>query len=353
MENDEKWMRLALQQAHQADYQTWQNPRVGAVIVKDQQLVSVGHTHQFGGFHAERDAISRAVPEQLAGATLYVTLEPCNHYGKQPPCTQLIVEAGIKRMVVAETDPHSIVRGKGIQYLRDHDIEVTTGVLADEASTINAHYNHYFHTHRPWITLKQAISLDGKVAFRQGKRTRITNDAVYHFVHRERAWFHGIMIGSQTAIIDNPLLTVHVKTTFPPVRIVIDRRGRLANHRHLKLLQTTLAKTWVFSSNRRLSHALSKTHAEVIILADCSIKQVIKECGRRGLQSLYVEGGPTLQQSLVDEDLVDEVITYVSPQFVGKQGVAGVQIPTTRMLATNVKLLDSNIRIEGKVTENV
>lgn len=354
MNGDEQWMRLAIEQAQQADYQTWQNPRVGAVVVKAQTVLAIGHTQQFGGPHAELDAISKLTAKQLADATLYVTLEPCNHYGKQPPCTQLIVESGIKRVVIAETDPHSLVTGKGIQYLRDHGIEVTTGVLTTQAMAVNPHYNYYFQTHQPWVTVKQAISLDGKVAAGVGARTAITNQRVSNLVHRERAWYHGILVGSETAIVDDPRLTVNVQTSFPPVRIIVDRRGRLADHLNLQLLHDSRAQTWVFSENPGLAKALGKTKAEVICLADCSIKRVVEECGRRGLQSLYVEGGPTIQQAFVDGNLVNEFITYLSPQFIGRQGVAAVQVPpTVKMVATDTKLLGNNVRIEGQVKQNV
>lgn len=354
MKNDESWMGLAVKQAQKADYQTWQNPRVGAVIVKNQKLLSVGHTQRFGEAHAERDAISKLTAEQLADATLYVTLEPCNHYGKQPPCTHLIVESGIKRVVIAETDPHSLVTGKGIQYLQDHGIEVVTGILTKQAMKVNPHYNYYFQTHRPWITIKQAISLDDKVAANRGERTTITNQNVYDYVHRERAWYHGILIGSETAIIDDPQLTVNVETAFLPIRIIVDRRGRLAEYPNLQLLQDSKARTWVFSENQNLIKALSKTKAEVIYLTDCSIEKVIKECGHRGLQSLYVEGGPTIQQALVNSNLVNEFITYLSPQFIGRQGVPAVQVPpTVEIEATNLKLLGDNVRIKGQVKQNV
>lgn len=354
MKNDEKWMNLAIKQAQKADYQTWQNPRVGAVIVKNQKLLSGGYTQRFGQAHAERDAISKLTAEQLANATLYVTLEPCNHYGKQPPCTHLIVKSGIKRVVIAETDPHSLVTGKGIRYLRDHEIEVTTGVLTEQAIEVNPHYNYYFRTHHPWVTVKQAISLDGKVAAGEGERTTITNHRVYDFVHQERAWYHGILIGSETAIVDNPRLIVNVETVFPPIRIIVDRRGRLAEHPNLQLLHDPHARTWVFSENQTLVDSLSKTRAEVIFLADCSIGKVIKECGRCGLQSLYIEGGPTIQRAVVDSNLVNEIITYLSPQFIGQQGVAGVQIPSTVVVVTsNIKLLGNNVRIDSQVKQNV
>lgn len=351
---DEKWMKRAIEEAHKADFQTWQNPRVGAAIVKENQLLAVGHTHRFGGVHAERDAISKLSPEQTLNSTLYVTLEPCNHFGKQPPCSDLIIEAGIKRVVIAETDPHSLVTGKGIRKLRDHGIEVVTGVLTKEAEEINPHYNFFFRHQRPWVTLKQAVSLDYKVSGGKNQRTQITNQEVFDYVHQERAWYHGIVIGSQTAIIDDPRLTVSVSTKFPPIRIVIDRRGRLADYPDLTLLQDKAAQTWVFTSDQSLEKKLAKTSAEVIYLADCSIKAVVEECGKRGLQSLYVEGGPTIHQAFLSTGLVNEAITYLAPRFLGKNGVDGFQAenPLTGR-KVDFKQLGDNLRISERIEENV
>lgn len=347
-------MRKALDAARKADYQTWQNPRVGAVVVKGLQLLSVGHTHRFGDIHAERDAISQLTPEQTHNATLYVTLEPCNHFGKQPPCTELIIKSGIKRIVIAETDPHSLVTGKGIQTLKSHGIEVVTGVLTSEAEKINPHYNFFFRHHRPWITLKQSTSLDYKVSGMQNQRTQITNQAVYDYVHQERAWYHGIVIGSQTAIIDDPQLTVSVPTAFPPVRIVIDRMGRLANYPHLKLLQDQSAPTRIFTSNNLLAEKLGSTSAQVIYLAECSIKAVVKKCYKQGLQSLYVEGGPTIHKAFLQTGLVNEMITYLAPRFLGESGVNAVQIDQTiSSERTKIKQLGDNLRISERIKYDV
>lgn len=354
MQNDEEMMRLAIKQAQLADWSTWQNPRVGAVVVKNSRVLATGHTHAFGDIHAERDAISKLSPEQLLNSTLYVTLEPCNHYGKQPPCADLIVASGINRVVIAETDPHALVTGKGIQKLRDHGIAVETGVLESEAVAVNPHYNFYFRHQRPWVTLKQALSLDGKVASAPGTRTAITNRLVYERVHQERAWFHGIVIGSQTAIVDDPLLTTTARTDFPPVRIILDRRGRLGQHRELRILHDRAAPTWVFTTNPALSTQLAATNAAVIYQAQPTIAAVVKECGRRGLQSLYVEGGPTIHRAVLDSGLVNELLTYLSPRLLGQQGVTGFQSArpiTPRAVA--IEQLGDNVRITERVDEDV
>lgn len=354
MQSDEKWMRLAIAQARRADYTTWQNPRVGAVIIKDNQLLATGYTHEFGGVHAERDAIEKLTADQLRSATLYVTLEPCSHYGKQPPCANLIIDSGIRRVVIAETDPHALVTGKGIQRLRDSGVAVVTGVLADQAAAVNPHYNFYFQKHRPWVTLKQAISRDDKVAAAPGERTTITNQAVYDRVHQERAWFHGIVIGSQTAIVDNPTLLTTAPTSFPPVRIVLDRRGRLAQHPALNLLQDGAASTWVFTSDPGLKERLADSNAEVIYQADADIPAVVAECGRRGLQALYVEGGPTVHRAFLKSGLVNELLTYQSARRIGEYGVAGAWYPRQNPgHETTVEHLDDNIRISERMVANV
>lgn len=346
MNTDQRLMELAINQARKAGPETWLNPRVGAVIVKDSHILATGHTHKYGGFHAERDAISKLSPEQLLNSTLYVTLEPCNHYGKQPPCSQLIIKSGIRRVVIAETDPHPLVTGKGIANLRAHGIDVQTGVLTDQARQLNPYYNFYFQHQRPWVTIKQAISLDGKVSAEPGQRTAITNQAVYDRVHRERADYQGIVIGSKTALVDNPRLLTTVETPFPPVRIILDRRGRLGRKPHLKLLTDGCAPTWIFTNNSALRKELQAAPAKVIVLKHCSIQAVISEVAKRGLQALYVEGGPTIQQAFLQAGTVDELITYVSPQFLGMAGVSGLQSPKQLTFAKpQIELLDDNVRI--------
>lgn len=350
MQVDEQWMRLAINQAAKADYTTWQNPRVGAVIEKDGRLLAAGYTHAFGGVYAERDAISKLPAKELQGASLYVTLEPCSHYGKQPPCADLIVSVGIRRVVIAATDPHALVTGKGIRRLQAGGVAVETGVLTQQAVAVNPHYHFYFRHHRPWVTLKQAISADGKVAAAPGERTAITNVAVYDRVHQERAWFHGIVVGSQTAIVDDPALLTTAKTSTPPVRIILDRRGRLAQHPTLRVLQDGAAPTWIFTSNPCLATQLAASKATVICREDSSIPAVVAECGRRGLQALYVEGGPTVHRAFLQSGLVNERLTYQGAPRLGKTGVPGAWCPQPDRAL--VEELGDNVRIsEGVMTD--
>lgn len=346
MATDEHYMRIAIAQAEKAGPETWLNPKVGAVIVKDDQVLAVGHTHRFGSIHAERDAISKLSPEELFGSTLYVTLEPCNHFGKQPPCSQLIVKSKIRRVVIAEKDPHPLVTDKGIRTLRQAGVEVVTDVLSKAARQVNLHYNFFFEHGRPWITIKQAISLDDKVSAGTGQRTAITNQAVYDRVHAERADYHGIVIGSQTALIDNPSLLTTVKSPFPPVRIVLDRRGRLGSHPDLKLLNDDQAPTWVFTANQDLPTRLSSKPVQTIVSQDCSIKQIVKLIAAKGLQGLYIEGGPTIEEAFLAADRCDELLTYLSPGLIGKGGVPGLQAPGKLSFGQpKIDVLNGNIRI--------
>ena len=216
----EYFMNLALLEANRGAKYTHTNPLVGAIIVKDNEIIARGSHLRFGCEHAEKNAISTCkTPEKLFNSTLYVTLEPCNHKGKQPPCTDAIVEMGISKVVVAQLDPNPIVSGKGIKYLQDNGIEVITGVLEKEAYNLNYAYNLFHSEKRPFVVLKQATSLDGKLAFTD-ERTQITGKEVYNFVRNERDNYQAILVGAKTMLIDNPKLTGANTSIFPPKRII-------------------------------------------------------------------------------------------------------------------------------------
>lgn len=351
--NDESFMQIAINKANKAGNETWKNPRVGAVVVKDGEILATGHTHQFGGVHAERDALNKLSLKQSAGATLYVTLEPCNHYGKQPPCTAAIISAGIRRVVIAEKDPHGLVTGKGIKHLQENGIAVITGVLEHEAVKLNPHYDFFYRHQRPWLTLKQAVSLDYRVTEKKGQRTAITGDLANKVVHAERANFQGIMIGSETAIIDNPRLLAIPKPQFMPIRIILDRRGRLINYPELFVLNDQQAPTWVFTENKAMVGQFQE-NVTVFYQEKWLLQAVMAELAEHGVQSVYVEGGPTLQRALLDQGLAEEVITYINPQLLGTSGVTGI-IPRQKIVFVDqrVKILDKDIRIAERKIKNV
>lgn len=349
MEKDNFYMNLALKEAKKGRYQTWKNPMVGAVIVKNNHILATGYHHHYGQNHAERDAISKLTPEQLFNSTLYVTLEPCNHYGKQPPCSDLIIKSRIKRVVIAQVDPNKLVTGKGIAKLKNAGIQVTTGVLADEASELNKFYSYFYQHDFPWVAVKEATSLDNKVAI-HGQRTPITNQAVYQQVHSERADYQAVMIGSTTAIIDNPILGTNIKSDYPPIRIIIDRRGRLLNHLHLNLLSDTNS-TWIFTQTEQMAeNCFNNPKIEVIHLETEKIQEVFNYLSKKGIQSVYVEGGPTLEKAIMNEIFVNEVIKYTAPIFLGDEGVTGL-VPNETVHLTNIKrtILGDNERIAGEL----
>ena len=348
MEKDEHFMQLALHEEQKGRHQTWKNPLVGAVIVKNDQVLATGYHHHYGKPHAERDAISKLTPEQLFNSTLYVTLEPCNHFGKQPPCSQLIVDSHIKRVVIAEVDPHKLVTGKGIATLKENGIEVTTGVLNAEVKKLNEHYNYFYKNDRPWITLKQATSLDCKVSAGLNQRTAITNQEVYEQVHRERADYQAIVIGSSTAIIDNPSLLTSASTDYPPIRIVLDRRGRLLEHLDLTLLNDD-NPTWIFTRNKSLANHNLNQNIQCFLTKNNDLSDLIAELSKKEIQSIYVEGGPTLEKSFLDNFFINEMITYISPDFIGANGVSGT-VPTSshHFDEVNIKQLGNNVRIDER-----
>lgn len=343
MNQDEKFMQLAINEAKKGRFHTWKNPQVGAVIVKNGQILATGYHHYYGGIHAERDVISKLTEEQLFNSTLYVTLEPCNHTGKQPPCSDLIVNSKIKRVVIAEIDPHSLVTGKGIKKLKNHQITVTSGVLAKEAENLNLHYNFYYQHGLPYITLKQAISLDYKASL-PNKRLQITSQASYDLVHQERADYQAIMIGSSTALIDNPTLLTSVKQEHPPIRIIIDRRGRL-DGKDLKIFSNQ-APTWIFTEKTFTNpHPLVR----IIKLKSASLKNILTYLGKKEVQSLYVEGGPQLLTSFSNEQLGQELITYLAPISLGKTAINASQMSNFNLSNITYQQLGQDIRIKGRI----
>ena len=348
MNHDQTMMQLAINAAKEGRFLTWQNPMVGAAVVKDGHVLALGHHVKYGAVHAERNAIEKLTPEQLFNATLYVTLEPCNHQGKQPPCSELIIHSKIKRVVIGQTDPHALVTGKGIARLKTAGIEVVTGVLADQAAALNPFYTYFFQHHQPWITLKQAISLDLKLSL-PGQRITLSSSAALKQVHFERANYQGILIGSETAIIDDPSLLTTVKSPFPPIRMIIDRRGRLRNHPNLKLLTDGFAPTRIFTQNNQLGNHQWPAHVKVISLADGQLSSVIDYLTDQGIQSLYVEGGRRLHQAFCDAGLGNELITYLAPVTLGANGVPAYQPKAGQLIKPSYQFFGNTIRIQGGI----
>lgn len=318
---DNYYMSQAIAEAKKGFRQTYTNPLVGAVIVKDNHVIARGAHLQYGHEHAEKNAILHCqTPEELVDSTLYVTLEPCHHRGKQPPCTQAILAAGIKKVVVGQLDPNPLVAGKGLAFLKEEGIEVVTGVLEEEARDLNSHYNFYYENQRPYVVLKQAVSLDGKIAV-LGKRTALTDAETNRFVHDERDDYQSILVGADTVLIDNPRLLGAGANLYPIVRVILDEAGRVFERRDLQIFTDDSAPILIFSKHKVID---LPSHVKVIDLPEFSIANILRVLYDEKIQSVYVEGGAAVHDAFLNSGLWDEIISYVTPKLIGGNGKAAI-----------------------------
>lgn len=342
MTTDEKYMSRCIQLARNGFYGAAPNPMVGAVIVHDGKIIGEGYHVRCGRPHAEVNAI-RSVhnPELLKESTIYVSLEPCSHYGKTPPCADLIVEKGIPRVVVGCMDPFAKVAGRGIRKLQEAGIEVTVGVLETECLALNRRFIT-FHTHRrPYITLKWAESADG---FMDSLRTDYEREKPYAFstpytrmlVHRCRAEHQAILVGRQTALADNPSLNLRMWPGKSPLRLVIDRNGSLP--KHLALFNDG-AETRVYLDALSVHPLYGEQAGVTCVRLDFSrdiLPQILDDLYRLSVQSLLVEGGHRLLESFISAGLWDEIRVEQSPVFL-KEGVPSPSWPHGRIRTTEVE----------------
>lgn len=318
---DNYYMSQAIAEAKKGFRQTYTNPLVGAVIVKDNHVIARGAHLQYGHEHAEKNAILHCqTPEELVDSTLYVTLEPCHHRGKQPPCTQTILAAGIKKVVVGQLDPNPLVAGKGLVFLKEEGIEVVTGVLEEEARGLNSHYNFYYENQRPYMVLKQAVSLDGKIAV-LGKRTALTDAETNRFVHDERDDYQSILVGADTVLIDKPRLLGAGTSLYPIVRVILDEAGRVFERRDLQIFTDDSAPILIFSKHKVTD---LPSHVKVIDLPEFSIANILRVLYDEKIQSVYVEGGAAVHDAFLNSGLWDEIISYVTPKLIGGNGKAAI-----------------------------
>ena len=312
MEENEKYMRRCIQLAANGLCRTAPNPMVGAVVVCDGRIIGEGYHVRCGEAHAEVNAIrSVADPSLLRRSTLYVSLEPCSHYGKTPPCADLIIEKQIPRIVVGCLDPFPQVAGRGIRKLRDAGREVTVGVLEQECRRLLRRFITFHTLHRPYVTLKWAQSADGFIDIRRtgGVPARLSDDYTLMLVHKRRAEHSAILVGTRTALLDNPSLTVRRWYGPSPVRVTIDRRGTLPEDLHL--FDGTV-RTLVFTETPRPG----RPNVEYVP-ADFSrplLPQLLASLYERNLQSLLVEGGAATLQAFIDAGLWDEAFVETSPR---------------------------------------
>jgi diaminohydroxyphosphoribosylaminopyrimidine deaminase/5-amino-6-(5-phosphoribosylamino)uracil reductase len=338
MTSDTAYMRLAIEQAEKGMGRTSPNPCVGAVIVKDDQVLGCGYHRRAGTPHAEINAIADAVASQKAknacvGATIYVTLEPCNHTGRTPPCTQAVLAAGIKRVVIGMADPNPVASG-GADFLRSQGIEVRIHVLEQECRQINYPFLKHSVSGLPWVVMKAGMSLDGKISRIQGQGGAITGPESRRRVHELRNHLDALLIGVGTALIDDPSLTTRLekgKTTEQgrdPLRIILDSQLRLpANAKILR--QESNAPTWIFcdkQASTQRQKQLEQAGAVVHRIESGKkngrpdLRQVLQRLGSADITSVLVEGGATVHGSFLREKLVDQVYLFTAPCFIGDQG---------------------------------
>ena len=323
-------MRLALAWAEKGLYTTSPNPRIGCVIVADGQVIGAGVTQAAGQDHAEVQALANAAARgnDVRGATAYVTLEPCNHHGRTPPCSDALVRAGLGRVVAAMTDPNPLVAGQGLAKLAAAGIEVANGLLADEAREMNIGFFSRMERGKPWVRMKSAASLDGMTALHNGRSQWITGQAARDDGHAWRARACAILTGIGTVRTDDPQLNVRaVDTPRQPRRIVVDSRLEISPD--ARVLQG--GGTWIVAAvaNPEKEAQLRALGAEVILLPNSAGKvdlpALMLELGRRQINELHVEAGSKLNGSLIREGCVDELLLYLAPALIGDaQGMFGL-----------------------------
>lgn len=320
-ELDRKYMARALQLALRGAGHTRPNPMVGAVLVKDGRIIGEGWHKQYGGPHAEVNAFASAT-EDPEGATLYVSLEPCSHYGKTPPCADLIIRKKVARVVAALEDPNPLVSGRGFRKLRANGIRVTVGVLAEEARHINDVFLTYVTRKRPFVLYKAAMSLDGKIACHTGESQWISSEKSREEVQRLRGILSGIMVGAGTVIADNPRLTCRMEEYENPARIIVDGKLRVPLESRIFhepgrniILTTSEASPEKKKALENLGVELIEADSEEPGKVD--LKSAMLALGIKGIDGILLEGGPTLAASALEAGIIDAVRFYIAQKIIG------------------------------------
>ncbi|MFT8871992.1 MAG: bifunctional diaminohydroxyphosphoribosylaminopyrimidine deaminase/5-amino-6-(5-phosphoribosylamino)uracil reductase RibD [Sporolactobacillus sp.] len=352
-------MRLALDLSRATHGQTHPNPAVGAVVVSRGAIVGIGAHLRAGEAHAEVHAL-RMAGARAEGATLYVTLEPCAHVGRTPPCADLIIKKRLQRVVIASHDPNPLVAGKGIARMRAAGITVETGVLREEADAVNADFFHFMRTHRPWVTLKIAASLDGKTATCAGESKWITGEDARRDGHVLRQQHDAVLVGIGTVLADDPRLTVRVgQPPRQPVRVVLDTMLRIPES--AQLLTDHAAPTWLFTgtaSDACKAERLRSDFVRVFRLRSerVAVADVLATLADNEILSVLVEGGAAVRGSFLTAGLFDRVVSYVAPSFIGGtealSSVGGSGIARLADLVplrmTSVRQLGTDIRLTAE-----
>ena len=320
---DRKYMAMALELAEKGVGAVNPNPLVGAVVVKNGKIVGKGYHKYYGGPHAEVYALEEAA-EEAKGATIYVTLEPCSHYGKTPPCAEKIVEMGIKKCVIAMLDPNPLVAGRGVKILQDAGIEVSWSLLEDKATELNRVFLKYIQTGMPYTFLKVAITMDGKIATRSGSSKWITNELSRNRVQKLRNKYMGIMVGIGTVLADDPSLTARVENAIDPYRIVID--PNLDTPLEAKLVVNNSDEKTILVTKRKNIETekykkMMQNNVKFILIDkdEFEMKEVFSEVGKLNIDSVLVEGGSSVISRCFKENMIDGGEIFIAPKILGDE----------------------------------
>ena len=361
---ESEYMRHAIALAKNGEGRTNPNPLVGAVLVKNNEIIGEGFHQKYGGLHAEREALKNCEENgnSAEGATLYVTLEPCCHFGKQPPCTQAIVEAGIRRVVVGSRDPNPLVHGKGNSFLREHGIEVTEDFLKDECDALNPIFFHYISTRTPYVALKYAMTADGKTASKTGKSKWITGEKSRLFVHQLRNRYSCILAGIGTVLSDNPLLTSRIPGGRNPVRIICDSKLRIPLDCNIVQTAKEIPTIIACCQENEKKSALEKSGCEVLCLpgkTGVDLKKLTKTLGERSLDSVLIEGGSEIHYSALEAGIVQHIYAFTAPKIFGGKAKTpvegeGIELPENcfQLELERIEKIGDDILAEYNVPQN-
>ena len=360
---DQDYMKRAIELAKKGEGWTNPNPMVGAVIVKDGRIIGEGYHARCGELHAERNAIA-SLTESAEGATLYVTLEPCCHYGKTPPCTEAILEQKIKKVVIGSRDPNPKVAGKGAKILRDAGVAVVEDFMKDKCDELNPIFFHYITTKTPYVVMKYAMTLDGKIATKTGASKWITQEAARREVQYMRHRYMGIMAGIGTVLADDPMLNVRVEGWKSPIRILCDSGLRIPLDGQI-VKSAGKYRTIVAYADSENTEAKRKRLHEMGVETICcpdennqvDLKKLMKYLGEEGIDSILLEGGGTLNDSALRAGIVQEVQAFIAPKLFGGmnsktpvEGI-GVRFPSeaVKLKCTDICQIGEDIRITCQV----
>ena len=362
---DEFYMKRALRLARRGEAWVSPNPMVGAVIVKKGRIIGEGYHQKFGGNHAEINAIND-VTKPIKGATIYINLEPCTHYGKTPPCIESVIAAKPARVVIGTPDPNPIVTGKGIEALKRHGIKTTVGVLEESCKELNERFFKFMRTGIPFVTLKFAQSIDGRIATASGHSRWISSEQSLKFAHALRSHHDAVLVGSGTLSKDDPELTVRLSRGRSPLRIVVDSHLRISPDARI-LKDQDKAKTIVATTNnadREKRARLTDLGIEVLAVDTdkdrrVDLMRLLMELGKRNISSVLVEGGADIITSMLAEQLPDRVVIIIAPKIVGKGleaiGDLGIKSinESLRLAYRKVRRLGDDLIIDGRIEKRI